>query len=110
MCPTLILCGLPFKANFFFTTEQNNTCLQEGPPRLYDVLRLASMSIPVCIILVSEYFKNVLSDFRLPKHFYTLVEHKPKRIVTETNYYILEVENDTLLKSIDIAILHFTAG
>jgi hypothetical protein len=76
-----------------------NGSLQEGPARLYDIPRSTPFSGCVSL-LVSENVRNVLEQFRLPEHNYQEVRMEPKKIKTETKFYVLQITADTLNKDL----------
>lgn len=80
--------------------------LQEGPDRLYEVPRFSGISY-YATLLVSENVKNVLENFKLPKHKFHPVTLTPKKITTETKFYILQLDHDTLTKNLQYKKVHF---
>jgi len=76
-----------------------NGSLQEGPDRLYEVPRFSSFSY-YTTLLISENVKQVLEQFKLPHHLYHEVTLVPKKLKTNTRYYILQVDFDTLNKDL----------
>jgi hypothetical protein len=76
-----------------------NGSLQEGPDRLYEVPRFSSFS-HYTTLLVSENVKQVLEQYKLPHHKYHEVTLVPKKIKTNTKFYILQVDFDTLNKDL----------
>jgi hypothetical protein len=74
-----------------------NGSLQEGPDRLYEVPRFSSFSY-YTTILVSENVKQILEQYKLPHHLYHEVNLVPKKLKTNTKFYILQIEFDTLNK------------
>jgi hypothetical protein len=76
-----------------------NGSLQEGPDRLYEVPRFSSFSY-YTTILVSENVKQILEQYKLPYHIFHEVNLIPKKIKTNTRFYILQLEYDTLNKSL----------
>jgi hypothetical protein len=76
-----------------------NGSLQEGPDRLYEIPRFSSFSF-YTTILVSENIKQILDRFKLPEHTYHEVDLVPKKIKTNTKFYILQIAFDTLNKDL----------
>jgi len=76
-----------------------NGSLQEGPDRLYEVPRFSSFSY-YTTLLISENVKQVLEQYKLPHHKYHEVTLVPKKINTNTKFYILQVDFDTLNKDL----------
>jgi len=76
-----------------------NGSLQEGPDRLYEVPRFSSFSY-YTTLLISENVKKVLEQFKLPHHLYHEVNLIPKKLKTDTRFYILQVDFDTLNKDL----------
>ena len=74
-----------------------NGSLQEGPDRLYEVPRFSSFSY-YTTILISENVKQILEQYKLPNHLYHEVNLVPKKLKTNTKFYILQIEFDTLNK------------
>jgi len=76
-----------------------NGSLQEGPDRLYEVPRFSSFSYSTTL-LISENVKDVLKQYKLPHHLYHEVNLIPKKLKTNTKFYILQIEFDTLNKDL----------
>jgi hypothetical protein len=76
-----------------------NGPLQEGPDRLYEVLRFSTFH-SCAILLVSENVKQILEQFKLPNHLYHEVTLNTKKLTTSTRYYILQIAFDTLNKDL----------
>ncbi len=76
-----------------------NGSLQEGPDRLYEIPRFTSMSY-YTTLLISENVKQVLEQYKLPHHLYHEVNLIPKKLKTNTRFYILQVDFDTLNKDL----------
>uniref|UniRef100_UPI0023F07937 hypothetical protein n=1 Tax=Flavobacterium filum TaxID=370974 RepID=UPI0023F07937 len=76
-----------------------NGSLQEGPDRLYEVPRFSSFSY-YTTLLISENVKEVLEQYKLPHHLYHEVNLSPKKLKTNTKFYILQIEFDTLNKDL----------
>lgn len=76
-----------------------NGSLQEGPDRLYEVPRFSSFSY-YTTLLISENVKQVLERYKLPNHKYHEVTLVPKKLKTNTSFYILQVDFDTLNKDL----------
>jgi len=74
-----------------------NGSLQEGPDRLYEVPRFSSFSYYTAI-LVSENVKQILEQYKLPYHLFSEVNLVPKKLKTDTKFYIFQIEFDTLNK------------
>jgi hypothetical protein len=87
----------PFIVNETMTLV--NGSLQEGPDRLYEVPRFKSFSY-FTTILVSENVKQILERFKLPYHIYHEVNLVPRKLKTNTKFYILQIEFDTLNKDL----------
>lgn len=83
-----------------------NGSLQEGPPRLYEVLRFPGMSF-YPTLLVSENVKRILEQFILAEHKFIPVLLQPEKMTTNLNYYILQLAYDSLLKKVDFSNLQF---
>jgi len=76
-----------------------NGSLQEGPDRLYEIPRFSSFSY-YTTLLISENVKQVLEQYKLPHHLYHEVNLIPKKLKTNTKFYILQVDFDTLNKDL----------
>lgn len=76
-----------------------NGSLQEGPDRLYHIPRFSSFS-GCTSLLVSENVKKVLEQFKLPEHNYQEVNLQPKKVKTDTKFYVLQIISDTLNKDL----------
>jgi hypothetical protein len=74
--------------------------LQEGPDRLYEVPRFRSFSY-YATLLVSENVKAILEKFKLPRHIFHPVKLIHRKLSSETKYFILQIEEDTLTKDLD---------
>lgn len=77
-----------------------NGHLQEGKDRLYEVLRLSSFSFRT-LLLVSENVKLILENFKLPPHHFIKTYFQPKNIKTKTEFWILMLDYDQLMKDLD---------
>lgn len=76
-----------------------NGPLQEGPDRLYEIPRFTSMSY-YTTLLISENVKQVLEQYKLPHHLYHEVNLIPKKLKTNTRFYMLQIDFDTLSKDL----------
>lgn len=83
-----------------------NGSLQEGPPRLYEMPRFSGMSY-YPVLLVSENIKRILERFKISTHKFIPVTLKPKKIKTELEYYIFQIDYESFLKQADFSTLHF---
>lgn len=79
--------------------ELRNSSSQEGKARLYEMPRFYQSSMHP-VLLVSENVKAVLEQFELPEHSFTAVKLKPKKIKTDTMFYFLQFNDDTLTKDL----------
>lgn len=86
--------------------ELINGSLQEGKARLFEVPRFRSFSFSP-VLLVSENVKTILEQFKLPEHSFTSVKINPKRLNTHNQFYLLQLNNDTLTKDIDYSTVQF---
>ena len=77
-----------------------NGSLQEGPDRLYEVPRFADMSF-YPVLIVSENVKEVLSTLKLPEHRFHTVKLKPKKLKTNTRYFIFQLPYDLITKNLN---------
>ncbi len=84
-----------------------NGSLQEGKARLFDMPRFTSFSYNP-VLLVSENIKSILEKFRLPRHSFTPVILKPKKINTKSSFYLFQMDHDTLSKDIDFSKVNFS--
>ncbi|MEL7422380.1 MAG: hypothetical protein AAFN81_05285 [Bacteroidota bacterium] len=80
--------------------------LQEGPPRLYEVPRFSGLSF-YPVLLISENVRNVLEQFNISPHKFIPVKLTPKRISTDLQYWILQLEYDSLLKQANFQNIQF---
>jgi len=76
-----------------------NGSLQEGPDRLYEIPRFSSVSY-YTILLISENVKQILEQFNLPHHLFHEISLIPKKLKTNTKFYILQLAFDTLQKDL----------
>lgn len=78
-----------------------NGSLQQGPPRVHHIPRLAACSIEPQSLLVSAPVKAVLERFELPPGtaFYP-VTLKPKNLATTTPFFVMVAEEDLLRKAL----------
>lgn len=83
-----------------------NGSLQEGPPRLYEMPRFSDMSF-YPVLLLSENFKSLMENFKISDHKFIPLKISPKKIKTDLNFYILQIEYDSLLKKADFNDLQF---
>lgn len=82
---------------------------QEGPSRMYQIMRLSSMPyIPV--ILIHENIKTILESFSISKHNFIRIELVPKHFKISQNFYILYLEFDYALKQLDYKNTQFEIG
>jgi len=83
-----------------------NGSLQEGPPRLYELPRFSSMSY-YPVLLLSENLKNIIEQFNISQHKFIQVNLSPKKIKTNLDYYLIQIEYDSLLKQANFTNLEF---
>ena len=88
----------PFKISNKLTLV--NGSLQEGPDRLYEIPRFTSFSY-FTTLLISENVRQILAQFKLPNHEYHEINLVPKKLKTNTKFYILQLAFDTLNKDLD---------
>ncbi|MFZ1703131.1 MAG: hypothetical protein WAT79_02230 [Saprospiraceae bacterium] len=88
----------PFKISNKLTLV--NGSLQEGPDRLYEIPRFTSFSY-FTTLLISENVRQILAQFKLPHHEYHEINLVPKKLKTNTKFYILHLAFDTLNKDLD---------
>lgn len=81
--------------------------LQEGPDRLYEIPRFSGMSY-YSTLLVSENVKMVLEKFKISNCRFHPVEIHPKKIKTRTKFFILQLDYDTVNKSLDFEKVKFS--
>jgi len=72
---------------------------REGPPRLYEIPRFNSLIFP--LLLVSENIKTFLSNFKLPEHQFFSKRLVHYKLHSETNFFLLQIKEDTLLDYLD---------
>jgi len=72
-----------------------NGSLQEGPNRLYEVPRFTNFS-GCNSLLVSENVKKVLEQYQLPEHIFHEINLVPKKLKTDTKFFVLQIAYDTL--------------
>lgn len=87
----------PFAINSLITLV--NGSLQEGPNRLYEVPRFTNFS-GCTSLLISENVKKVLEQYKLPEHLFHEIDLVPKKIKTDTKFYVLQLAHDTLNKDL----------
>ncbi len=86
--------------------EYANGSLVEGPSRLYECLRFALTSF-YPVILISENVKKILECFIATKHQYVPIVLNDKKLVSNLKYYVLQMERDSLLQTLDFKNLQF---
>jgi hypothetical protein len=84
-----------------------NGSLQEGRARLLEMPRFADHTFNP-VLLVSENIKFILEKFKLPEHSFTPVILKPKKINTRNNFYLFQINHDTMSKDIDFSKISFS--
>lgn len=97
------------KVRGFFEIDDQievSTFSQQGPPRLYEMPNFYSMPI-YPLILVSQNLKSILDLFKKAKHRFISVKLSPDKIKTDLQFYILQLEIDSLLKNANFNNLQF---
>lgn len=83
-----------------------NGSLQEGKSRLLEIPRFKTFAMHP-VMLVSENVKNIFQHFNLPKHRFDLVTLQPKKIKTNSKFYLFQLDSDILTKDLDYTKIHF---
>lgn len=83
-----------------------NGYLQEGKARLLEFPKFRVYAAHP-VLLVSENVKTILEQFNLPNHRFDLVKMKPKKISTNSKFYVFQLDSDTLTKDIDFDKVQF---
>jgi hypothetical protein len=99
--------GKPTTKEFQKITYKSGS--QEGPSRMYQIMRLQSMPyIPV--ILIHENIKTLLDSFSISKHEFIKIEIDPKHFKISQKFYLLYIEFDYALKQLDFDKTEFEIG
>lgn len=72
---------------------------RDGPPRLYEIPRFNPAIYP--LLIVSENIKEFFSHLNLPKHQYTSKVLQHYKLTSDTNYFVLQLKENSLLENLD---------